>query len=688
MNTQQKQLFSERIESGLMILWGITLLLFPLAITTYTTDAFILPKLLLVGLVTLLSLIAWGVQMLLQGQVRLRRTPLDVPVVLFAIALILSSIFSINRLDSLVATAEVVLSVLSYFVLVNVFRERKVAFLLLSSLVTGIAVATVLAILSHFGIYVLPFAVTKTTTFNTLGTAMEYAVFSIILLPLALYFVYPLLKKRADARVGVFAVAALILIAGLAVAGQQLMTVQKPALLPFDTGFQTAFAAISQDSGRVLQTFFFGEGYGTFASVFSRFHNAAFNANSMWYLAFNNSSSYILELLATTGLVGTLSYLFLLYRSLLPMAKKKANPFYLSLVIAFVVSLLLPFSLLEIMLLFVLLAGFSLAQREVHPSAYFDVELKLVALKKGVLSFTTLEGQAAGKPDMHPTPFVGFAVLLVVALVFGYYGTAYAMSDATFQQSLLAANTNNGTQTYRLQAQAISTFPYRSDYYRIFSQTNIALANSLLSLTSGKASPSATAQQTAYALIQQAITTARQATTLAPDSVPAWQNLSSIYRALIGVGQNAQDFAIQAAQQATVLDPVNPQEYLNLGGLYYQLGQYDNAIRMFQQAIALKGDYANAYYNLAHAYEQKGDLQSALTQLQTVETLVASDKTNADKIAAEIKDLQAKIGTGSSAQQQQQQGNAQQQQQLSLPQANQLPSQKEQLPLLSPTPSK
>lgn len=688
MNSQQKQVLAQRIESGLVVLWGITLLLFPLVVTTYTTDAFITPKVLLVGCITLLSLIAWGVLMLLQGQVRIRRTPFDIPVILFVTSVILSSIFATNRMDSLIATAGVIFAALGYFVLVNVFREKKVALFFLSSLVTGGVVAGIMTLLSHFKVYVLPFAATKTPTFTPLGTYTEFTLVAVILLPLALYFVYPVLKQQFTSRAGVFAVASLLLLGGIAVVGQQLLTAQKPIILPFDTGFQTAFAAISQDSGRILQTFFFGEGYGTFSAVFSRFHNVAFNANPLWYLSFTNSSSYLLELLATTGLVGTLSFLFLAYRSLFPAAKKRKNPFYLSLVVMFVLSVLLPFSLIEVVLLFFLLAGFTLAQREAAPHEYFDVELRLVALKKGVFSFTTLEEQQAGKTDSHPTPFVAFAVLLIISLFLGYYTTAYAISDITFQQSLAAANSNNGTATYRLQAQAISTFPFRSDYYRIFSQTNIALANSLLSLNNGKSSPSATAQQTAYTLIQQAITTSRQATTLAPISVPAWQNLSSIYRSLIGVGQNAQDFAISAAQQATILDPVNPQEYLNLGGLYYQLGQYDNAIRMFQQAIALKNDYANAYYNLAHAYEQKGDLQSALTQLQTVQTLVTSDKTNETKVTAEIAALQAKLGQGVQQQPGQQTTSQAAGQQLGLPQPTQLPAQKQQVPLVTPTPSK
>lgn len=690
MTIQDKQLLAQKLETGLLFVWGFTFLLFPLFVTTLFTDALVLPKELLLGGVVLLSLLVWGVQMMLNQQVRVRRTPLDIPIILFTLAILLSSIFSNNRLDSLFVAVPVVFAALGYFVLVNAFRTKKVGMFLLSSLLTGGILATAITLLAHYKIYLLPFAFTKTPTFSPLGTYLEYALVMVILLPLTFSFVAPMVKGKLTARVGVFALAGLILLAGIGTIGVSLLA-QKPILLPFDTGFQTAFAAVSQDSGRVLQTFLFGEGYGNFAAVFSRFHNSAFNANQqLWFLSFNNSSSYLLELLATTGFVGVLTFLFLIYKTLTPVAKKKNNPFFFSLLVIFVLSVVLPFSTIEVTVLFFLLAGMSIAQREASPQDYFDVELKFVALKKGMFSFTTLDETEMGRPDRHVTPIVAFVLFLIIVIVLGYYSTIYAVSDAIFQQSLVAANSNNGTVTYRLQAQAISIFPYRSDYYRLFSQTNISLANSLLSLQSGKSSPSATVQQTALTLIQQGITTAKQATVLSPDSALAWQNLSSVYRALIGVGQNAQNFAVNAAQQATVLDSSNPQEYLNLGGLYYQLGQYDSAIQVFQQAIATKSDYANAYYNLGHAYEQKGDLQSALQAYQNVAQLVANDPTNLQKINAEIAALQAKMGKTANANTTAPASNQTTgtQQPLSLPSANQLPQQQQQVPLVSPTPAK
>ena len=43
-----------------------------------------------------------------------------------------------------------------------------------------------------------------------------------------------------------------------------------------------------------------------------------------------------------------------------------------------------------------------------------------------------------------------------------------------------------------------------------------------------------------------------------------------------------------AQQQAIQLDPVNPQEYITLGGIYYQLGQWDKALAAIPTSGGLK----------------------------------------------------------------------------------------------------
>jgi tetratricopeptide (TPR) repeat protein len=277
--------------------------------------------------------------------------------------------------------------------------------------------------------------------------------------------------------------------------------------------------------------------------------------------------------------------------------------------------------------------------------------LTLVTTKSGIPTF---EAVAAGdRPSARSeSPILSVVVAVILFLIVGYvsyYAFKFADSDMKFAESLRQAQANNGQRTYELQTQSINTFPYRSDYHRIFSQINLALANSIAAGLPQGQQPSQQVQQNILTLLQQSINSGRNAVTLAPLSSLNWQNLSTVYRSIINVGQNADQFSIASMSQAIALDPYNPQLRVGLGGIYYQLQQWDLAQQQFELAIDLKRDFANAYYNLGHTLESRGDLQNALAYYQTVRQLSADNAENLKRIDEEIKVLEAKIGEQSAA---------------------------------------
>ncbi len=656
MNAEKKLKINEFIDKASLGLLGLLLLAFPLIFTSQTTDVFTLSKQALLGGVSLLVLLLYGAKSLLNNKVVIRRNPFDLPVVLLTIAVLLSAIFAVNQVDAFISFVPFLFAVFAYFALVNTAKTKNSVLFLLSALIGGALLTSVVGILSFLKIYVLPGTVAHSQTFSTLGALLDQGLYVGLILPLAAYLTYPFVMayrtqrkqanevetaKRSDlAKLAGFGVSTIILLAGFIVTLYELIFLQNPVLLPFETGFQTAFAAISQDSGRIIQGFLFGSGFGNYGVVFSRFKQASFNLYpNLWSLTFFRSSSFVLELLATTGILGLLAYLFLAYKII------KERPLFIPLILALAASFVLPFSFTIQALLILLLGLYASVQALDNENRYFDVELQLVALKKGIISLLPADEEKRVKTDglSKLLPLGIFVIIALLVIGLGVISGEYFVSNTQFQQSLVSASQNNGSQTYTLEKNAIQLFPYNDAYYRIFSQTNLSLANSLASSVPQGSTPSANVTQTVYTLIQQSINSARQATTIAPQTAVDWQNLSSVYRSLIGFGQNADSFAILAAQQAVNLDPNNPQEYINLGGIYYQLNQWDKAQQMFQQAINLKPDYANAYYNLGHTLIQMGDLKGALAQFQTVKTLVASDPTNTAQINSEIKNLQAEI---------------------------------------------
>ncbi len=624
---------------------GVTLILFPLIFSSATTDAFIIPKQMLLLTSVTISLLLVGIMMILDGRMRIRKSPFDLPVFLFTGIMFFSAIFSNNTYDAYTTFVPFLFCALLYFAICNIVRKESALLFMLSSLTIGAVLSSLFTIFTYFGIYILPFSYTHITTFSFFGSTLDQTLYFAIVLCLTGYFFFTLLRtmvnqnRRAQHDTNnsisiLFSIGFFIIALAFGLSLSILFTKEKPLILPFETGFRIAFAEISQDNGRVFRSFLLGSGLGTFITDFTRFRPVAFNLNSdLWSFAFFRSSSFVLELLTTTGVLGILAYIFLMYKVV------KERNYFAPLLVLFLISIFLPFSFILQALLFILLGLFAVIQTQAHLEKYPELEFHFVALKHGLFTVTP-EGETVRQNDSQrrytkALPIL-FFLLLLVLMVFPYYlALRYTLSDLAFQNSLIASTQNNGLQAYKKEIEAIGIFPYRDIYYRAFSQINLSLANAL-ALSARTATLSAQQQQNILTLTQQSIDAGKSAITAAPYTAFNWNNLSSVYRSLIGFGQNADKFAIASNQQAIALDPNNPQQYINLGGIYYQLGMWDDAIRQFQIAVNLKPDYANGYYNLGHAYESKGDLNASLSNFETVSQYVGNDKQSLDKINSEI----------------------------------------------------
>lgn len=665
MSNSKRELFLYFENISIFVI-GAFLLLLPILFLSITTDAFVLPKEIVLSISTGILIVIFGIRTIMEGRLKLKNSPFDLPVFLFTLAAFISAILSRNQLDSLTAFVPLFFLSLMYFCIVNLVKREKQLLFLMSALITGAVISSLITILSFVKIYPLPFAYSQVPYFTTFGSLLDQALYLALTLPIAGYFLYAFNSKnvskdssassfvldrkerKMSASIIAFGISFLIIAASLGITVYMLTTSQKPLILPFDTGLQTGLNSLSQDSGNVLTSFLFGSGFGTYITDFTRFKSAAYNLNpTLWSFTFFRSSSFLLEILATTGLLGFTSFLFLIFKVI------KEKSFFLPLVVAIIGAIVLPFSFTLLSLFFVMLAIFAVIRMHNDPNRFNEIEFYIVALKKGLFAFRP-EGEQMHQNSQEKRyskllPLVFMLLLLVIVGVPLLYTVRFFVSDLTFQKSLVAASQNNGLETYNLQVKAIQTYPYRDIYHRSFSQTNLALANSLASATKDKdASPSAEQQKQIVQLIQQSISSGRTAVSIAPLTTFNWNNLSSIYRGLIGFGQNADQFTVLTAQQAVALDPNNPQQYIELGGIYYQLGAYDDAIRQFQVAIRLKEDYANAYYNLGHAYEAKKDLKNALAAYQVVLSLVTNDKEGKKRIQSEIEAISKKIGSETS----------------------------------------
>ncbi|MDR0603621.1 MAG: tetratricopeptide repeat protein [Bacteroidales bacterium] len=84
-------------------------------------------------------------------------------------------------------------------------------------------------------------------------------------------------------------------------------------------------------------------------------------------------------------------------------------------------------------------------------------------------------------------------------------------------------------------------------------------------------------------------------------------NLGNVY-----YDKGEYDNAIDAYKKTIALKPEDAAAYNNLGNAFDNKGEYDNAIDAFKKAIALKPETAETYYNLGNAYDNKGEYDNAI----------------------------------------------------------------------------
>ena len=82
-----------------------------------------------------------------------------------------------------------------------------------------------------------------------------------------------------------------------------------------------------------------------------------------------------------------------------------------------------------------------------------------------------------------------------------------------------------------------------------------------------------------------------------------------------------------------------------MGGTFYALGDYDNAIDAFKLAVLAKPDHANAHYNLSFAYREKGEIEKAISEMTIVLSLADRESNDYELVRTELENLEARRPT-------------------------------------------
>ena len=629
MNTKS---LSQSLSTILNVLTVAVIVLPAVLIFPLTSDAITFPKHLFIILSAFAGLTFWTLGFIFRKKVTATISPFLLPVFLLAVASIASIIFGSSPFpEALLGQTGLSIAFLVLF-LIGSSRPKRVSGWITAGLIASAATLALTSLLSYLGILDnLGILGTVGKTFTPAGNLITHLVFLTTVLPLAIGIVKGQKGQEGSTSKALKQLAILsgiILIAGGLVVGSVNYLKNRSAFrqLPLSVSWQIAIETLKVSP-------FVGTGSNGYLSAFTQYRPISANNGDLWNIRFQQAPNEFLQRFTENGILGLAVLLLLIYQSykaFMTYGSYLPAGLAASLVIFGIGLLFEPLNAVSLSLLLGLLSVVVLSVKG-QASAYdktsiYDVILGIVTFKKGIVSVNLVPPSAAGdlsaaaisKPAEKASlssilGWVLFVPALAISILVFYFGNRIMAAEIDYRQALVGIAGNDGTTAYNKLISTITKNPWFDTYHRQYADINLRLANSL----AAQKDLSDTDRNNVSQLIQQSIREGKIAIQLDSNDVRNWEQLAVIYRALINVADGAKDWTTVAYTEAIRRDPINPLLRLDLGGVFYSLKDWDNAIRTFQTAVSLKPDYANAYYNLALAYEQAGKLADAAKAMQS-----------------------------------------------------------------------
>ena len=347
---------------------------------------------------------------------------------------------------------------------------------------------------------------------------------------------------------------------------------------------------------------FIGTGTETFAFAFYRYRPAGHNLTSEWDFLYNKAHNEYLNYLATTGLIGLGSYLFLIAAFVLWFIRHWRKE---TLSNSLIVRLALFAGWCSILV--TNFFGFSV------------VILQLFFFLFPALAFSiTPHALTVGRKEMRMPQFVtwllfaGGMLLFIRIALFWYADTRYAQGYRLSRSGLYGQ-----AVPALLSAVHLNTFEptYRDE---------LAGAYATLAIAAFEGNNATQAAQLAALAVQES----NIALTTSPQNVNFYKTRTKVYYTISSLEASFNMKAIEALETALPLSPNDPKIYYNLAILVGREGDTAKAISYLNKARELKRNYRDAYYALWVFYTEDKNPKEARAILEKYLTEV--DPNDAD----------------------------------------------------------
>ncbi len=684
--TNNNHIFLEKISRYLVMLVAF---LMPLFFLPTTTEFFQFNKLALLTISTILLLVVWAFRIIAGQRMELTKSVIDLPLLAFTGVTILSTIFSLNKDLSLYggqgrwfpSLFGVLTLVTFYYTTTPLLKSREIIKSILVAFTLSNTISTLIALLGYYGVYLGGEVYFRTANFTLTGSvtttlfmaalslvtaillsANEENMISKVMLNVSViinFFFIALLNQLigwAALGVGVISIFfffdiskiikdkfSTLIIGGAVVAIVLINILPATRSVILNENYPAEVTLPIRDSWivstSVIQTYpLLATGPSTFQLNFPRYRSIGLNAGTNWGVRYDKPYNELFNIMASLGIVGTAVAIYFSVKLIKLAAANSKNSndesglsgvLSVALIMTVAGFLFTYATVLNTFTLFLILS--LLVANHVLTQSESKLSENVLISFSSFTAITSIGNAGAIKKEyLH---LIVAAPMLLIAAYAGF--TFYKLYAGEFymRQSIIAALNNQGASTYELQGKAINISSQRDSYHTAYAQTNLALANLLA------AKPDLTDEEkaTIQTLIAQSIRSSRVATeVVSPLNVRNWETRALVYKSLLGVAQNAGEWAVSSYNAAIQLDPTNPALRLDLGNIYFNTGDYLTAANYFRQSVNLKPDYANAHYNFAQALLKLNDYTNAKRELETTKGLIPQGSEDFKRVEQEI----------------------------------------------------
>ncbi len=649
----------------------------PIFFTGFVAQGVGFEKMALFYFLVLLGAVVWIAKGVFKGELDIKRTPLDLPILGVNLIFAASTAFSISHKDSLLGAygnpakgmAAVLIFSLFYYLVINNIDTKR-AKLYFFSFVASMILLALYSFLQINEKFIIPLDFAKSINFNPIGSLSGLTMALALVLPLIsvaaaqINSIFPKLEKGPSIALQAVMVFGLVMVLvvlamlnvftfwlAIMAASVIVLVFFMAKIMPISTGnlliplgvfivsivffmmgnislFERNLPTeISLSRGAswdialasLKENPFLGSGPSTFYYGFSKFKAAAFNSTPLWNVRFDSASGMIFELMASVGALGTLSIivLSLIVFSLAFLALIKTKDKELNPLMLGLFS-----SFVTLLVLASLFAQ--------------NNSLIIVNILLGVLTFATaitiypekfqsinLSFRAAPKyalalAAISLSVFAGVIILFTV-------GLKIYLADVHARKAML---TDDPAAKVASLNKSITLAPYQDKYF-------LTLANSYIALANQAVVDNKDANEINQ-LLSQSIDNGKRSVELAPDSASNIEALALIYENASFYTRNALEWAEQNYNKLTEIEPVNPTPYMRLALVNMARSNQETdeeekkyfvnqAISFYDKSLERKSDLAAAHYGKAVAYEKITDIDKSIEEMKQVNLLAGNN---------------------------------------------------------------